>query len=390
VPTLLDPYMDNVERGPDGELRWVRPAPARPHQDRAKFVQERRGRRSHGGFTSDHSRLDGQTRRGLPSFLEIERLLGIYVATGEGQGAFLAAKVSEETKGPYYSYENEIEIVRRYDSRPGPRPLADSSGSSSEGDPRPGRPPPRPTGGPEGPVGPARGPAYTEGRPPVVLRPTRRYDEDRVHIVGRRPTYAPGPRDDRVWIPLRMTRDDDRRFLRVEEYDPMRRAEYEPDFADAAYIDDLGPQSINTPRPAHTRAERVIRRTEERIVDQAIGGPAAPGRRRYQAHVDDVSEHEDGRGPVYADLPPQENDLRTNTQTGSLRRRISSGRRITNRTVMRGGGGLDYDPEEARSDGDGPNFLRLRGGGPGAQPPTGTSALAPDSDEIDTEPRKIE
>ena len=38
--------------------------------------------------------------RYLPSSSEIECLLAIYVATGEGQGAYAAAKTSEEARGP--------------------------------------------------------------------------------------------------------------------------------------------------------------------------------------------------------------------------------------------------------------------------------------------------
>lgn len=388
--------MERVERGPNGELQWVRRVPARLPQSRFKVVQGRHRR------TSDRFPTDDEIRRRPPSFSEIERLLEIYVATGEGQGSFLAAKVSEETKGRYYAYKNELELGYRYGSPasyrppghrpPSHRPSADSSDSSSDGKPRPGRrprPPTGPFGGPEVLVRPASGPAYTEGRLPSVLRPTRRYDEDGAYTMGPGPRYAPRPRDDRVWIPLRMTHDDDRRFLRVGEYDPTRRAGYEPDFANAAYIDDLGPQPINMPRPVHTRPERPVGGTEEGIVDEIIISPAAPRGRRYQAHVEDLSDDENERGPLYADLPRQE-DVRASTQTRSSSRRQSSGIRITKRTAMRGGGGLDYDPEEARSARDGPNSLRLRGGGPGAQPPTGTSAIVPVPDEIDTKPRKIE
>ena len=379
---MEQPDTFRVERGPDGHFQWVRPAPTRPRQNRDKvaFVQDRRRRRSNGGWTSDRSTMHNQTGPGFPTFQQIERLVGIYVATGEGQGAYLAARASEETKGPHYSYE----IGRRHGSRASHRRSTDSSHSSSDDYPRPGprRPPRRgPFGGPEGPIEPTSGPANTEGRLPFVPRPPHHYGEDSVHMISRRPTYAPRPQDDRVWMPLRMTRDADRRFLHVEEYDPARRSEYEPDFESAAYMDDLGPQPINTPRPAHTRAERPVRRTEERVVYQVVGGPAATRRRRYQAHVDDTSDDEDGHGIVYADLPPQEDDFRTKTQIESSRRRQSSG--------MRGGGDLDYDPEDARSDRDGPSFLRLRGGVAGAQPPTGLSALAPDSVQINTEPRQI-
>jgi hypothetical protein len=361
-------------------------------------VDERHRRRRYRVFpseqlTGDRSTTDGQIRRRPPSFSEVERLLEIYVATGEGQGSYLAAKVWEERKGPFYLYKNESEIGQHYGSSSSRRHSADSSDAYSDGHPG-GRPPSQggPPGGSEGDLGPTSHMAHTKTRLPSVVRQTDRYDGNHVRIIERRPTHASRLRDDRVWIPLRMTRDEERRSLRVGEYDPRRRTDYEPDFAGAAYIDDRGPQPINTLRPASARAEWLARRRTEEdiIVDQGIEVPAGPRRWRYQAHVDDAPEGEDDREPLYADLPPQEDDSRANSQTQSSRRRQSSGTRTTNRIVAIRGGGLDYDPEETRSGGDGPNFLRLRGGGPGAQPPTGTSALAPDSDEIDIAPRKIE
>jgi len=383
--------MDGVERGPDGLLRWVRRVPDKPHQDRVTIVHERYLPPSQRGHARDRPTTHGQIRRRPPSFSEIERLLEIYVTTGEGQGSFLAAQVWEETYGPYYG-KIESENRYRYPSPESHIPRASLSSSSSDSDSKPvDQPAPRtgPSGGPEGSVRPASSLAETEQGSPSVLQPTHHYQEER-HTTRRRATHASRTQDYRVWIPLRTTRNDDRRFLHVGDFDPTRRAEYEPDFAGAAYIDELGPQSINTLGAAYIRAERRFGRGEERIVDPVAEDPAAPTGRRYQAHVDDAPEDEDGRQPIYADLRPHEDDVGANTHTGGLRRRRSSRPQFAKRTTMMRGGGLDYDPEEPRSIGDGPSFLRLRGGGPGVQPPTATSAIVPSPGKIVIEPREIE
>jgi hypothetical protein len=147
--------MERIERGPNREFRWVR-SPTR---------EERHRRGSHGRFINGRSTRDDHTRRGLPSFQQIERMLRIYVASGEGRGAFLAAKASERTKGLYYSYENEI---RSYGSSAG------SSDPPSDSDPRPG--PPR------SPQGPSHGPE---------TGPRRRPQDS--HDLGSSPINRPGP-----------------------------------------------------------------------------------------------------------------------------------------------------------------------------------------------------
>lgn len=248
------------ERRPDGGLQWVRSAPARLDQNKVTFVQVRRRRRSHRGFVSDRFTMDDQIRQDLPSFPEIERLLAIYVATGEGRGAYRAAKASEKTRGPHYGL-----------------------GSSSDDHSGP---------------------------------------------------YPPGP--------------------------PQ-----EPPDGFGAIRVYLG-----------ARPERPVSPMEEDVGDQEIGGPAAPREQR----VDNVSQDEDG-SLLYTTLPLHEDDFRINTQTRSSRRRRPSG--------MRGGGGLDYDPEEAQSGGEGLNFLRLRGGNVEGDLLTSTSAISPDSDKIDTTSRPI-
>jgi hypothetical protein len=146
-----------VERGPNGELRWVRWPPVR---------EERYRRGSYGGVVNGRSTRDDHTRRGLPSFPQIERMLRTYVASGEARGAFLALKVSERAKDSYYSYGNEIRSHR---------PSAGSSDTSSDSDPGlgPSHPPQRPPGGPE--TGPRS-------------RPQESYE-----VVSSSPINMPGP-----------------------------------------------------------------------------------------------------------------------------------------------------------------------------------------------------
>jgi hypothetical protein len=161
-----------VGRGPNGELRWVRWPPAR---------EERHRRGSHREFVSGRSTRDDHTRRGLPSFQQIERMLRIYVASGEARGAFLTAKASERAKGPYYSYENEIRSHRS---------SAGSSDAPSDNDlgPGPPRPPQRPPGGPE--TGPRHRPegSYDLGSSSINmpgLAHTRAEQRDRRMETGR-------------------------------------------------------------------------------------------------------------------------------------------------------------------------------------------------------------
>src|SRR5271155_4965724 len=126
--------MDGVERGPNGELQWVRRVPARTDPNRGHR------RRSYSGYAGDPVTREDQPRRGLPSFQDIEHLLEIYVATGEGRGAFHAAKVSEATKGPRYRYEEEIARWNRQRRHPPTdyRPSAHIFSSSSDDDSWPG------------------------------------------------------------------------------------------------------------------------------------------------------------------------------------------------------------------------------------------------------------
>ena len=83
-----------------------------------------------------------------PSYSELERLLALYVATGEGKGAYIAAKVAEEADS---TSEARLHARRTRYSRPG-RYSRSSSGSDYD-DYRP-RPPHRPPGG-QPPAAPA-------------------------------------------------------------------------------------------------------------------------------------------------------------------------------------------------------------------------------------------
>jgi hypothetical protein len=342
--------MDGVERGPDGELRWVRRVPARTDPNRATFVQERRQRRSYRGYTGDPVTREDQPRRGLPSFQDIERLLEIYVATGEGRGAFHAAKVSEETKGPRYRYEEEI--ARRNRRRRHPPRYSSSDDDSWPDDGRPSHP--RPSGGSSG--GSSGGPVHPEEGPVLeIRRPGRRYDEE-IRNIDVQTINPPRP-------------------VHIDVVRPRRGTEE---------IRNIDVQTIN---PVHFGVVRPRRGTEEGREEYS---EHLQRRWRYQAYAEDVSDEEDGHGPLYAALPAEEDNIRLQSRRASSRRGRSSNRGV------RGGGGLDYDPDEVPSDGGGQGSFRLRGGGASGAPPTRTSAVSgatiapPGSEKIDTTPRDIE
>ena len=147
-----------VGRRYDGRLQWIQNRDARENAAQTEVLGE-------GRYLGD-----------IPSFPEIERLLAIYVATGEGKGAYIAAKVAEE-QNPNYETRKENRGSRRFSrySRP-PRHSGYSSSSSSDDDDAAGNapgPPLRPSGG--------RPPG---GAPQVVEIPQRPRPPRPVHIVA--------------------------------------------------------------------------------------------------------------------------------------------------------------------------------------------------------------
>jgi hypothetical protein len=498
---------DYVERRRDRELQWVHELPRTEHRTSGAWVRESRRRRSHA--VADDEVIEivpervlraNRLQRNLPSFLEIERLLELYVATGEGRGAYLAAKMKEEEETRYEGrHEDRHESIRRrrrYGSRPQEyqRSSSGSSDDHSDGDDDGlgGRRPHRPSsGGPSGappeahivqPDGRHRH-EVREDKQVWEIRKRRRYgsrpqghqtpssgssddhsDGDDDGLGGRRPhrpssggpsgappeVYIVQPdgrnrravrEDDRVWIPLQVVESGERRFLRAEEYDPVRQREYRPYYPGAAYIADR-PRPIRRSRPSHV----ILEHNAEPVVPPPPRVPASPpadyqeviiGPQEGQHHVDPrIEAHGALPAPAYpeelhipparrahryqeahrppqptvedepeaeedlqfASLPSEEDDIRIQplsrrqsrevrsssvrmdrtyiartSRTGSARRdhtysaRMSGARSAgRDRTYVmgRGGDGASYD-FDGESDGDGPQTLRIRGGGRG-------------------------
>ena len=137
----------------------------------------------------------------LPSFQEIERLLALYVATGEGKGAYIAAKVAEEQ-----SLDYKDRYQSRFSARPRPpRPSryshshSDNDSGDDDDDDHGPRPPIRPSGGRPPGGRPPGGPIYAEAAvPPRPPRPVHIYNNT-VHaeadfIIPPPPLAGPPPR----------------------------------------------------------------------------------------------------------------------------------------------------------------------------------------------------
>ena len=384
-----------VERRPDGELQWIRAPRRREHRTSGAWVRESRRQRSYAVADDPAIEMAPETvlqanrlQRNLPSFPEVEHLLRLYVATGEGRGAYLAAKTEEEKEwGSESRYGDHVEAIGRrqhFSSRPHrPHgPLPSSSGSSDDDrydgdDGLGGRPPHRPpSGGPPG------------GHPEVyIARPDGRH----------RPAAR---RDNRAWIPLQVIENSERRFVRAEEYDPNRREEYRPYYPGAAYFNDR-PRPIRRPTPSHVVLEHnhepvVLPQRVVPIVGLGAHGapPAYPEelhirqdhrRRQYQeAHrpprptVEDASEDEDDQG--FASLPSEEDDFRLQrpsryqsrevcnrgvrmdrTHSVRMNRTRTARTARTRQVIIRGGHGADHNFDED-SDGDVHQLVRMRGG----------------------------
>jgi hypothetical protein len=403
------------ERRQDGELQWVRERSRPEHRTSGAWVRESTRRRSYATVYHEEPVIDSdiasetaiagiRLKQSLPAIPDIEGLLQLYVATGEGQGAYLAAKKEEERtwgrKGNRYGDRRRRQ--RYYDND---TPHTSSSGSSDDHSDDEdgrfgGRPPHRPPGG---------GPAASH--PEVyIVRPNARH----------RPASR---RDNRVWIPLQVIEDGEWRFLRAEEYEPGRQEEYRPCYPGPAYINHR-PQAIRRPSPAHVVIDdyaELVETLPAGVVPpppEVPAGPAAyhpgdfiipgpqhhgdPGRedlparpppayperlhisrihrpQRYQdVHrpprptVEDALEDEDEL--QLASLPSEEDDIRMD-RNHSLRtvrsRSAKTGR--TRRVVIRGGSGTNQN-FDADSDGDVHQVVRMRGGG-AEKPLSKTSAV---------------
>ena len=268
----------DVERIPGDGLQWVRPLPPGRQSNRIRYIEERRRRANdHRVSIEPFEREDGSLD--IPSFQDIERLLGIYVATGEGRGAYLAAQESQEIEDRLYAEELEEYFLRnrqRY-GFPSVHISGSSSGSSSDGD-NGGRPSGRPPTGPQD--GPFRAYNYlARQRPPISIQ---------------RSSFA-GP--------------DHTEFHRMRERE-RDLAELERLRRQSQRRSGSGPQESRVDIDLHIDRDGPIRsrqRYEQPYVVEGSGD-------------DDDHEYE----PPYTELPPEENDRRLHSQTDTHGRRRSS------------------------------------------------------------------
>jgi hypothetical protein len=396
--------MEFVERRRDGELQWIRERPYREDRTSGAWVRESRQRRSYAvaddeviGIASEEVGQENHLQRNVPSFPDVERLLRLYVATGEGRGAYLAAKKEEEKRkwGHEGRHGDRAEAIRRRPRhrfgpyRPPPFPSGSSEDhSDDEDDGLGGRPSHRPPSG--GPTG---------GPPEVYI----------VQPDGRHQSAV--RRDNRVWIPLQVIENGERRFLRSEEYDPNRQGEYRPYYPGTAYLNDR-PRPIRSPMPSHVvpppprvparptaHHPQVIighgpqegqQHVEEMEAYGARPPPAYPEvlhirhdhipRPHQEAHipprptVEDAEEDEDDLN--FASLPSEEDDIRiqrpSRHQSQQVRNRsvrmdrthsVRMNRTRSARTARpRGGDGANHNFDED-SDEDVHQLVRMRGGG---------------------------
>ncbi|KAF7507350.1 hypothetical protein GJ744_010667 [Endocarpon pusillum] len=340
-----------VVRRPDGELQWIRAPRRREHRTSGAWVRESRRQRRFAdpaiAVADDPAAeeimvQERRLQRNLPSFPEVECLLRLYVATGEGRGAYLAAKTKmeeqdlreeqERRRRERRIIEQEEEDERRRRQRSDSRPhgsLPSSSGSSDE-DPDDGfggRPTHRPPSG--GPSGSHPGPAYPNDPP----RPIRRSRSP--HVV-------------------------------VHEY--TSESEHE-----SVVLAQRVPAPVYLNHPVH-RPWRY----------QEAHRPPRPT-------VEDASEDEDDKD--LAPLPAEEDDFRLQRPSRQRSREVrnrsvqidpthnfrANNTRIVRRSPtrygsIRGGHGADHNFDED-SDRDVHQLVRMRGGGSIPQPLTKTSSI---------------
>jgi hypothetical protein len=357
-----------IERGPDGHLREARHAPVEP-QASERETEKRRDREVVIEVDREHARLErdpevAHLRQNLPSFQQVERLLDLYVATGEGRGAYVKARKQVEEERRHQLFEqntgdfDDFDDFDLYDGprlrrrmRPSgfgpsvPRRRSSESPHSSDDDPYRGgeRIPEKPPGG-----GPSAGPG-----PALELNIE--------HLPPRRRGPLPGP------------------SRRVTIVTPTTGQEI---------IDGENPNDLH---PHVTYDEIQVAEAHERYAPPRsyLRMPTEYRRSRGYRHptVRDVSSDEDDLD--LASLPSEEDDVRLRPRSRNVvqrNERIEVGRmqsiererderreRPIRRTELRGGGAPD-DSITSRTS----RRLGLRGGGPVMRPPTKTSAVAAD------------
>lgn len=375
-----------VERGPDGRLREARDLPEEPPP------RERSGEKRYGADEVVIEVSDGPPvvethevrllRRNLPSFGEVEQLLDLYVATGEGRGAYTKAvkTVQQEHRRRYvehyYGDDDEYDDFINY------------------GGPGPGG------GGPPGSIYFGRGPYYYDRdensernyhydlgelrRPPRTMRTQGGSDDgdgaDDSPTAGPPPPRpsgggpSSGPRGSYV-INLHNTRNAGPAALNID------RTARAPSMPQPDRAHGSSPRRVVVHQDVQEIVEEEQIRRPERMAERYRST-----RRRMQPTVQDVSDEDDG--VILRSIPSEEDDLRLSTNRDlelvrgprARSHRVqtlwepSPGLRSTQRRSMRGGG----LPEHLIEDMSGRKLRRstnIRGGGPVVAPPTKTAAV---------------
>ncbi len=386
-----------IERGPDGRLREARDAPAEP-EARYRSAEKRPADDEviiEVAPASPHiDAREARLRDNLPSFSEVDRLLNIFVATGQGHGAFAKAKkqVQEEARRRFFEHYYGGHDDDFYDGFP------DYGGG------------PGPGGGPPGLIVVDRRPyssrlSRSRRRPPGdrLDSHSRHHsessrsdsDNDRYPSSGKRPNRPSGGG------PSTNVEGEHNVVRNVPTASgPSLVLSRRPERRAALQVSETRPDEIVPVNPLHERRHVIIHQEEDVAEEQVLRPVRMPqryqqARRSMQPTVQDVSEDEEE--VALASLPSEEDDLRMqppdryeqqdnhavfvrrrrdqNHRIDSVRR-LSPNRRHSRRVIIRGGGGPEHTFEEDPSRSLG-RRVRLRGGGV-ANPPTKTSAVGAD------------
>ncbi|RFU30732.1 hypothetical protein B7463_g5606, partial [Scytalidium lignicola] len=221
-----------IERRDDGEFQWVRRPRRRPSRRYSQYRWARyqpHERRQGWGHAKRRNRSERHEIR-LPSIKEIEDLICLYVATGEGKGAFYAAKVSEESGNHGYDSSGRRHSHRRWGRPPRYYGLSSGSSSSSSDDDS--------YGGGRIHIGPRPSGPVPPPPPPPRPRPPRRYS-----------SQHPLASQDHVYIPLQRVDATGRHYVRLDEYNASRPNAYVPDYSNATVFDEHGPHLVSPVPP---------------------------------------------------------------------------------------------------------------------------------------------
>jgi hypothetical protein len=320
-----------IERLPSGEFQWVR-----HRQSRESNSTEARGTISH---NKNHQ---ARARRTPLTIAEIEHLIQIYAATGEGRGAFLAAIASEERE---YRPRELHRSQRRFDSS---RRYHTGGFSSSSDDNYPGD---------QGvPQGPPKGPAPYGPAP------------ERIPVTRHRPLYRDGIYED-PRIPEREIHSTEPNIQHVTVEQPMASGGLPSRHGSVDDIHD-GPRHYAVPQMHRSP-----------YVEESLDSEDRP-RRRARTYG---GEHY----RVQHAVSPRHDQINLNMQLPHYTVNIPGQGSINSSVEQRGGGGSDYELSIVSSTEDSQYSGHLRGGAvPLRRLPTRASAFGAglNADDTDTTP----